>query len=421
MKCKQPNCKRNANFGKSGSRIRDWCVIHAPRGSANLNSRKCKDANCNKEPSFGKKGTRGMKNADWCKKHAPKDCVDVVNKKCKNVNCDKRASYTGENSNKKDWCKMHAPKGSDNICSKKCKEPKCKTFPTFGKKGTKIREWCKIHAPKSYVDVANKKCKDVNCYKQPTYGKKGTKIAEVCKDHIPSGSGYVDVRHKSCKKDGCDKRANYGFAGYSEEYCFSHKLPRMISRPRSKPKELTVECQYCLQDIHYNEFFCSGCKRFLELGNTTVKTKQKELEIKTLLEDNDFKFVHDKRVYEGCSLSRPDFLFPVAYGNIILEVDEFQHRRSSYSVECEDIRMRQIYFDCGMPYLLFIRYNPDDFKGNNKISDSKRKEYLLKFLKERLTDKTESGLFVYYLFYNNFNPEEPEFEAIQPYGYGVDL
>ena len=76
--------------------------------------------------------------------------------------------------------------------------------------------------------------------------------------------------------------------------------------------------------------------------------------------------------------------------------------------------MKQLYFDVGVQNLLFVRYNPDNYKcveGQKKYTDTARREYLIKYLNE-LTNHNNLG--VVYLFYDGFiNP--PEIEYINPY------
>jgi len=128
-------------------------------------------------------------------------------------------------------------------------------------------------------------------------------------------------------------------------------------------------------------FFVKGCKLYISLGNKTVKLHQKELAIKTVLEENFDSdiFDHDKQVRGGCSKRRPDFLLLTEWGNIIVEVDENQHNRKTYPCSCEVSRMKEIYFDCGVEHLLFIRYNPDKYKtldGEKKVHYTKRRKLL---------------------------------------------
>ena len=93
---------------------------------------------------------------------------------------------------------------------------------------------------------------------------------------------------------------------------------------------------------------------------------------------------------------------------VVLEVDEFQHKRTSYTQECEDIRMLTILQDLGMP-TIFLRYNPDDYKDKVnktiKISQKERETQLLKYLDMCMQTKPKDEseyLRVIYLFYDEF-------------------
>ena len=253
-------------------------------------------------------------------------------------------------------------------------------------------------------------CKYENCGKYCVYGKRGTKKAEYCKEHSPLG--YVNVKSKTCIHPNCETRATYNFSGYSPEYCKKHSLKRMVIYPLKKPKDEDILCQYCSSVIHYNEQYCSSCKKYIELGNKTVKTKQKELEIKTILEENEIKAIHDTVVSGACSKRRPDFLIPTRWGHIVLETDEHQHNRKTYSYECEITRMKQIYQDIGEQNMIFVRYNPDNYKtiSGKPLEKIKRQDFLVKYI-NGLINTDYFGLGVVYLFYDYFT-ENVEIEKI---------
>ena len=188
----------------------------------------------------------------------------------------------------------------------------------------------------------------------------------------------------------------------------------MIYKPLSKEKEQDIQCKFCLQSIHYNEEYCKSCKKYIELGNKTVKRHEKELEIKFILEQNEIKFNHDKIVLDGCSKKRPDFIIPTSWGNIVLEVDEYQHNRKTYSCECEINRMKKIYQDIGEQNLLFIRYNPDRYlmtDNNKNIPKKERQIILIKYIND-LFNANYTGLGVIYLFYDGFLLDNLEIEKI---------
>ena len=193
----------------------------------------------------------------------------------------------------------------------------------------------------------------------------------------------------------------------------------MIRNPLKYGKNDVKECTYCLEEIHYKDDYCPSCKQFNILGKT-VKTHNKELEIKALLEENFDSdiFNHDRTVTGGCSRKRPDFLLITTWGNIVLEVDEFQHKRKTYPCECEISRMKEIYFDCGVENLLFIRYNPDSYKTTTcekPMIKRKRQELLIKIINQQLKTKEVENLGVMYLFYDYFSIDAIEIEHIDPY------
>jgi hypothetical protein len=293
-----------------------------------------------------------------------------------------------------------------------CKFDGCNTRAVFGKQGSKIAEYCKSHSPADYIDIKSKRCIHPNCNTMANFGKQGSKIAEYCKSHSPAD--YIDIKSKRCIHPNCNTMASYNYPGFSKEYCKTHSLKRMIYNPLSKSKEEDIQCSYCNISIHYNELYCASCKKYIQLGNKTVKRKEKELEIKSLLEENEIKFNHDIIVKDGCSKKRPDFIISTIWGTIILEIDEFQHIRKSYSCECEINRMKQIYQDIGEQNCLFIRYNPDSYKTlneNKSIPKNERKNMLIKFINDMI-NTNYTGLGVIYLFYDGFIIDNLEIEKI---------
>ena len=360
-------------------------------------------------------GKPGSKLAEYCSTHALKDYVNVKDKRCIFENCDVRPTYGKPGSKLAEFCSTHALKDYVDVKSKRCKHENCDKQPVYGKPGSKLAEYCSTHALKDYVNVRHKRCIFENCDKIPNYGKPGSKLAEYCSTHALKD--YVDIRHKRCKQKDCSKHASYGLLGYPREYCNTHRLPNMILNP-TKIKDVDYKtCEYCMQKIHYEEKYCSGCKLYNNLG-MTVKRKNKELAIKSLLESNEIKFTHDLTIRDGCSRKRPDFIINTTWGIIILEIDEFQHNRKTYTCECEITRMKQLYFDCGVENLLFIRYNPDPYKplSGSQEAIREREVYLVKYLNEKLADRDNfKGLGVIYLFYDGFQRTTVEIEKIDPY------
>lgn len=74
--------------------------------------------------------------------------------------------------------------------------------------------------------------------------------------------------------------------------------------------------------------------------------------------------ITDKRVYDGCSKRRPDIFIDMGYQIIIVEIDENQH--TNYDCSCENRRLMELSQDVNHRPIVFIRFNPDNYKKNNK-------------------------------------------------------
>ncbi len=130
----------------------------------------------------------------------------------------------------------------------------------------------------------------------------------------------------------------------------------------------------------------------------------------------------DKPVVGGCSKYRPDIVINLTVLVCVVEVDEYQHRRSTYSPECEKIRMMQIHQDFGGIPVVFIRYNPDSYKqfdddgnfiGTSIKSNTNRLETLLNLINGlRNRQEWTIPLSVYYLFYDGYD-NNPTLEQIE--------
>ena len=105
-------------------------------------------------------------------------------------------------------------------------------------------------------------------------------------------------------------------------------------------------CLRCFVHLFPNEKVCRN-----------YKTKEKAV--------NDFVmpfFSHctillDKRIPDGCSLRRPDFLIDFGEHVLVLEVDENQHR----GYTCQNKRICELSEDAGHRPITIIRFNPDSY------------------------------------------------------------
>ena len=342
---------------------------------------------------------------------------------CTHPNCDKQPTYRNPHAPYVQVCRNHKEEGFAHIRKgNPCQHPEgCDTTASFALPKSNKGIYCHKHRPDDkYVNVCCKNCE--KCDTRASYGKAGTKLARFCVEH--KEDTHVDVRSPKCAE--CERQASVGFPGFSQERCLKHQKKGMVYHPRKRKRSQLYECAYCAAEINYDQDFCSGCKRYIDLGKT-VKRHKKEETIKELLEKNfgsEF-FRHDQRVDGGCSRRRPDFEISAEWGIIVLEIDEHQHNRKTYSCECETTRMRQLYFDYGVEHLLFIRYNPDSYlsldSNGDEITTTKperakqREEFLVKYLREQRAERTFEHLGVVYLYYDGFSRPSVEIESLDPY------
>lgn len=143
---------------------------------------------------------------------------------------------------------------------------------------------------------------------------KHDKIRRTCKE---CGGGSL------CKIPLCETRANAKYEGYCMS-CF-------VNNPENRDKP----------------------------AMRNYKTKEKDVVDRIREIFPDFTWVADKRVYDGCSLRRPDLLLDLGSHIVIIEVDENKHE--GYDCACENKRLMELSQDLDHRPIVFIRFNPDSY------------------------------------------------------------
>jgi len=95
--------------------------------------------------------------------------------------------------------------------------------------------------------------------------------------------------------------------------------------------------------------------------------------------------ITDITVSGGCSRRRPDGLIQLEDYNIIIEIDENQHKASGYS--CENKRTMEIFQDLGNSPLTVIRFNPDKFAQEKSLFTITKKTGLLRIRDQKKYDQ----------------------------------
>lgn len=118
--------------------------------------------------------------------------------------------------------------------------------------------------------------------------------------------------------------------------------------------------------------YCLRCCIYLHPDIPVVKNyKTKEKTIVDLIKEKfpNYSWISDTIIKDGCSKRRPDLLLDLGEQVIVIEIDENQH--IDYDCSCENKRLMEISKDIHHRPLIFIRFNPDEYKmKNNEIIKS---------------------------------------------------
>jgi hypothetical protein len=116
------------------------------------------------------------------------------------------------------------------------------------------------------------------------------------------------------------------------------------------------------------EGYCLQCffHLFPDKPNTrNYKTKEKDVVDRITQTFNNFTWVADKKVQDGCSRRRPDLLLDMGSHIIIMEVDENKH--TDYDCSCEHKRLMELSQDLQHRPIVCIRFNPDDYVNKEGV------------------------------------------------------
>ena len=361
-KCENLECQKLPTYNYEGFETPIYCSIHKKEDMVNVITKRCIYENCNKIPSYN---IEGLKTPLYCSEHKKENMIDISHKKCIFPNCTKCPTYNFDGQYQKLYCSEHKKKGMINISSKRCINENCKIHPSFNYKQFKKPIYCVEHKKENMINVISR-CTESECTVQPSYNFPNEKKGIYCNEH--KKEGMINVKDKRCIFEGCDKIPNYNYSNDKKRlYCKEHKKDGMVDVTHTK-------CKTYLCDIRINEKYegyCLFC--FIHIFpdkpiTKNYKTKERSVVNFILNYFPELSWISDKKVQEGCSLRRPDMFLDLGYQVIIIEIDENQHR--SYDCSCENKRLMELSKDINHRPLIFIRFNPDDYKLNNKIITS---------------------------------------------------
>lgn len=402
-KCHFPSCDTRGSFSMKGTKY-VVCKKHREEGMVDVTHKKCSYVGCKLRPNFGTEDGKPK----FCLKHKDETMVDVIHIKCLAINCETRSTY-GYEKNKPKFCKLHKKYDMINVVSRTCSFMNCKIQPVFNFEGERPK-YCKEHKLDNMVDVINSFCIMDNCTTRASYAKLYFPGKTHCAEHSTVNEYSLNKKYPICTFNNCNEAAYYFDDEDPNIYptrCETHKLSTDI-------KLIEKQCPNCDDTLYYpeNQEFCMACGKYRDL----ILTKFKETIIYNFLKTNNIFFIYNKLIPKGKSKYRPDFLITTSYGHIILEIDEHQHE--TYDKSKEISRMYTIYNDIFITQpdsqVLFIRYNPDKYKGI-QCKNKQRQDYLYTLITYlSLLNTINMKLGVIYLFYDGFD-NNPQIQPLENY------
>jgi len=317
----------------------------------------CNYKKCDKNSIYNFQGEKPK----YCVIHKLVDMIDVKNKRCVQDNCDKHPIYNYQDEKIAKYCFNHKLENMVNVKNKRCVQEICNTIPSYNYQDEKVAKYCFNHKLENMVNVRSKRCIQENCNTQPSYNYQDEKVAKYCFNH--KLKNMIDVVSKRCIHSNCNTRPTYNYQDEKvAKYCVIHKLVDMID-------VVNKRCQSDFCDIFVtkkNDGYCLPCYINLFPDKPIArnyKTKEKIVTDFVLEKFKNVTIITDKKINDGCSKRRPDLLLDLGYQVIIVEIDENQH--IEYDCSCENKRIMELSQDvCHRP-IIFIRFNPDDYKNIN--------------------------------------------------------
>ena len=274
-----------------------------------------------------------------------------------------------------------------------------------------------IFLKKKFHKQQFKKCFFKDCDKIGSYNFVNKITKYLCKDH--KLEGMINFNYKKCLFEDCYRSPIFNYKNEKKGiYCYNHRLLNMINVVSERCK--TDMCDIIVKNKY--EGYCLYCFSNLYPDKcTNYKTKQQYVFDFVQNNFNDFSWIYDKKIYDGCSLKRPDLFLDLGYQIIIIETDENQH--IDYNTTCENKRLMLLSQDVNHRSIIFIRFNPDSYikdgliirscwtttekKGLIKIKDINEWNYRLDVLKNEIkywinpNNKSDKIIHVVELFYDN--------------------
>lgn len=403
LECEQEGCKVTPYFNYKGFINGRFCKTHKLENMCNVQQVTCAYPGCTSQSrAFNFKGLKGL----YCSKHKIKGMINVKTT-CAFEDCDLTCRKWGLPGSFGQFCDKHKDETMTSFqrVKRTCQFLGCKLTPKFGlKRGCAL--FCFSHR-KPNMKRFEKTCLFDGCEKIALkFGNHITRRA-FCSEHADRS---IHWKLTTCKQVRCKQIATHSETGaFPFQYCESH-APGHFSSCKEQ-KCLGCNLPYLCDEEGYCLFSCT--RRHKE------RTKLTENAMNEFFVRKGLTFTRDTAPDFSCTARRPDFEFRTAFGVVLVENDEDQHK--SRVCECEQRRMMELHQSYGES-VHFIRFNPDRFvqsatgkKGFVELPV--RHKELYKILQSVLNRPepffaVHPGLSVRYLYYDNCDTSDKFNEVV---------
>jgi hypothetical protein len=353
-------CKIIASYGYVQQKP-THCMAHGLKQDDpmhNVVSKQCATNGCKTRPTFGLYGG----SPTYCGPHKSDKMIDVVHIKCAKPKCLKRACF-GTEVNAPEYCITHKTDEMEDVVHTKCLDETCMVRPSFGFEFGSA-EYCFDHKIGDMIDVVSKRCEADGCYSQAAYNHEGLMV-KYCYTHKLDGMIYGKAAGHGCKHPSCSTRASFANEGETAEYCFTHKADSMINVNAYRCHIPSCTTQISSDDKYKG--YCFNCFYINYpdepvIRNHKIKEKTIMNSITSIL--TEYHIDQDQMIAGSGCRRRPDGLLKLSDHNIVIEIDEHQHKY--YGLGYESDRNSEIYAALGKQPLTIIRFNPDSYKVNTE-------------------------------------------------------
>jgi hypothetical protein len=283
--------------------------------------------------------------------------IDVTSPRCAFAGCPAvQPKYGDPGAKRGTHCLKHKGAIMVLLAHYGCNHSKeCKRHPYYAEPDEARATMCSDHKSPTMTSVQIKKCQTPKCKRDAEFGKTEFNRLQFCSDHKPDD--YVDVRReKRCQAgghDGCQDDHELVYETTDDQGAVKQHKVCLAHAPPGYEASLKRLCKYC--DIREDvPFVCRSCKQ--------RSHKKEHAVVRHLRRTVDVPLKYDESPGFECTKKRPDIRFEMLTHDVIVEVDENQHR--GYKESCECARISEIVGAIGGKSVVFVRYNPDTVRSN---------------------------------------------------------